>query len=89
MNENEYPVTLEEWQAYVDSLVEDETIYQNALSAGSLKFGQKLLSEGYSAEDITTIRRMFAKRMVDETVAPPGRVGACVVDYRELAEFPF
>lgn len=89
MDENEFPVTLEEWQEYVDALADDDALYQNALSAGSIKFGQKLLSEGYNAQDISAIRTMLAKRMVEERVAPPGRVGGCVVDYRELADFPF
>jgi hypothetical protein len=89
MEENEYPVTLEEWQAYVDAIPSDEDLYEAAVAAGSIKFGQKLLSEGYNAEDITSIRTMMAKKMVADTVAPPGRVGACVIDYRELANFPF
>jgi hypothetical protein len=89
MNELEYPVTLEEWQAYVDAIPSDEELYDNALAFGSMKFAQKLMSEGYNAEDISSIRTMVAKKMVDDTVAPPGRVGSCVIDYRELANFPF
>jgi hypothetical protein len=89
MNEIEYPVTLEEWQAYVDALPSDQELYDNALAFGSIKFSQKLMSEGYNAEDISAIRTMVAKKLVAVTVAPPGRVGACVFDYRELADFPF
>ena len=87
--ELEDPVTPDEWQDYVEALPSDEAIYNAAKAAGSIKFGQKLLSEGYNAEDITSIRKMLAKRMVDETIAPPGRVPPCVIDYRELADFPF
>lgn len=89
MDENEFPVTLEEWQEYVDSLKGDDAIYENAVSMGSIKFGQKLLSEGYNAADISAIRTMLATRMVSERVAPPTRVGGCVIDYRELVKFPF
>lgn len=85
----ENPVTIEEWQEYVNALPSDEEIYNVAKAAGSIKFGQKLLSEGYNADDITAIRTMLAKRMVAETIAPPGRVPPCVIDYRELADFPF
>jgi hypothetical protein len=78
------PVTLTEWQEYVDGLKTDDEIYENALAAGTLKFGQKLLAEGYSAEDVTAIRRMMALKMATDRVAPPGRVGGCLVDYRAL-----
>ena len=85
----ETPVTMDEWQEYVDGIPSDERLYEEATRAGSLKFGQRLLTEGYSAEEITAIRTMFAVRMVDEDVAPPGRVDGNITDYRKLADFPF
>ena len=78
------PVTLEEWKAYVDGLSSDEELYEVAMAAGTLKFGQTLLDEGYPAEDITTIRTMFAQKLLDSEVAPPTRAGGCLTDYRAL-----
>lgn len=89
MNEDENPVTLEEWQEYVNALPSDEELYAVAKSAGSIQFGEKLMSEGYSAEDVSSIRKMLAQKMVEDVVAPPGRVDSCVIDYRRLADFPF
>lgn len=78
------PVTLEEWQTYVDGLTDDQELHDVAIGAGTLAFGRKLLAEGYSAADVTTIRTMIAKKMADEGLAPPTRVAGCVVDYRDL-----
>ena len=68
------PVTTEERASYVDGLTNDEELYEIAMAAGTIKFGQKLLDEGYPATDITAIR----------TIAPPTRVGGCMIDYRAL-----
>ena len=78
------PVTMEEWQAYVKGLNDDQELYDVAIGAGTLKFGQKLLAEGYQAEDVTAIRTMIAQKLVEAEIAPPTRVGGCVVDYRDL-----
>lgn len=78
------PVTMEEWASYVDGLTNDEELYEIAMAAGTIKFGQKLLDEGYPATDITAIRTMLAKKLLDQEVAPPTRVGGCMIDYRAL-----
>lgn len=82
MNEN--PVTMEEWQEYVNGILTDEELFDVAKAAGSLKFGQKLLEEGYLADDVSAIHKMLAFRLAGERVAPPGRVGSCQIDYRAI-----
>lgn len=82
-NEEVGPVTMAEWRAYLDGL-SDEDLYEVAIAAGTLAFGQKLLGEGYSADDVSAIRVRIAERMAEETIAPPTRVSGCVVDYRAL-----
>ena len=82
--EEQNPVTLEEWQKYVDGISTDEELHEQACAAGTLAFGLKLLAEGYTASDVTTIRTMLATKMLAEEVAPPTRVGGCLVDYRAL-----
>lgn len=81
---DENPVTMEEWASYVDGLSDDAELYEVALAAGTVKFGQKLLDEGYPATDITLIRTMLARKLLEEEVAPPTRVGGCMIDYRSL-----
>ena len=83
-DEDTNPVTLDEWQAYVDGITTDEELYEVAMAAGTLAFGQKLLAEGFLAEDVTVIRTMLAQRLLLEEIAPPTRVGGCVIDYRAL-----
>jgi hypothetical protein len=78
------PVTMEEWESYVDGLTNDEELYEIAMAAGTIKFGQKLIDEGYPATDITAIRTMLAKKLLESEVAPPTRVGGCMIDYRAL-----
>lgn len=78
------PVTMEEWESYVDGLSNDEELYEIAMAAGTIKFGQKLLDEGYPATDITAIRTMLAKKLLEKEIAPPTRVGGCMIDYRAL-----
>lgn len=77
------PITMEEWAAYVQTL-EGSDLRDAAVGAGSIKFGEKLLSEGYPPEDVTGIRTMFALRFLELEEAPPTRVGGCVIDYRSL-----
>jgi D-alanyl-D-alanine carboxypeptidase len=83
------PVTMEEWATYIGKLNDNEELYQVALAAGRFEFGQKLLAEGYSAEDVATLRAAIAKKMASQGVAPPGRVGGNKIDYRRLADFEF
>ena len=59
------PVTMEEWESYVDGLTNDEELYEIAMAAGTIKFGQKLMDEGYPATDITAIRTMLAKKLLE------------------------
>jgi hypothetical protein len=83
------PITMEDWQKYVAGIKDDGELYQVALAAGRMEFGDKLLSEGYSAEDIASIRAMLAQKMVEAELAPPGRVDGNLIDYRRLAVFDF
>ena len=80
----ENPVTMEEWQSYVDGLSNDEELYEIAMAAGTIKFGEKLRGEGYPATDITAIRTMIARKLLEQEIAPPTRVGGCMIDYRAL-----
>lgn len=79
------PKTSDEWQKYVDSLGEDE-LFHVAVAAGSTKFMGVLLEEGYSADEITAIQKMFALRFVELGIEPPTRVSGCVIDYRRLTQ---
>lgn len=85
----EAPVTMEEWQKYVSDIKDDEELYQFALAAGRVKFNDKLLAEGYSPEDIASIRAMIAQKLVEAELAPPGRASGNMIDYRRLAHFDF
>jgi len=78
------PVTMGEWAAYVEGLSNDEELYEIAMAAGTVKFGRKLLDEGYPASDITAIRTMIAQKLLEQEIAPPTRVGGCQIDYRAL-----
>lgn len=84
MDSTTNPVTMEEWASYVEGLSDDKELYEVAMAAGSIKFGQKLLGEGYPATDITTIRTMIAAKLLEQELAPPTRVGGCMIDYRAL-----
>lgn len=77
------PQTLEEWQQYVLTLDADEA-YNVAMAAGTIKFSQTLVEEGYPATDVTAILTMIALRLQELGVAPP-RTGKCVIDFRWLA----
>lgn len=79
------PKTPEEWQAYIDSL-DDEDLYYVARAAGTLKFMGLMMEEGHSADFITDIHRMFALRFAELGIEPPSRTNGCVVDYRALLQ---
>ena len=79
------PQTLDEWQSYVLSLNETD-LFNVAVAAGSTKFMNTLLDEGYSADEITTIQKMFAIRFSELGIEPPSRAPGCVVDYRRLIQ---
>lgn len=77
------PQTLEEWQEYVNFL-DDVELFQQAISAGSMKFMAKLQDEGASPEMVTGIQKIFAYRLAEVGLEPPACSPECVVDYRRL-----
>jgi len=85
----EAPVTMDDWRKYVSGIKDDEELYQTALAVGRMKFNDKLMAEGYSSEDIASIRAMIAQKMAEVELAPPGRTSGNMIDYRRLAHFDF
>jgi hypothetical protein len=78
------PQTLQEWQKYVKGL-DDRDLFEIAVAAGSTKFMRALLGEGYPADDITEIQKMFAVQFKKRDIEPPSRAPGCIVDFRSLA----
>jgi hypothetical protein len=84
MNEGN-PKTLVEWQRYVNSLSQGD-LFEAAEGAARVKFGQVLLAEGYTAQDVTLILSLFASRFVDLGVDPPSWQPGMIVDYRTVLQ---
>jgi hypothetical protein len=65
------PETLKEWMEYV-SILEPGEIVSKAKAANSKRFFDKMLEEGFTAQDITQIMQAFARRFLDFDLRPPG-----------------
>jgi hypothetical protein len=81
----DYPVTLEDWQDYVDNLPPDELLSQ-AIGANSLAFVDSLRDEGYSNQDILAVFLIFARAFDDFDAAPPAFAEGQYVSYSGLLE---
>jgi len=81
----EYPITLEDWQVYVDNLPPEELLSQ-ALGANSLAFVNSLRDEGYSKQDILAVFLIFARAFDDVGAAPPAFGEGQYVSYSGLLE---
>ena len=66
----EHPRTLEEWQAHIEALT-DEELWNKAKSANRASFVTKLLQEGYTGEEVESIFQMLAQAFLRIGQTPP------------------
>ena len=67
-----FPVTRDEWRAYIEGLSGEE-LRNKAIAANTFPYVTALLEEGSSPDDITFILAAFALRFVaDNQVIPQG-----------------
>lgn len=78
------PKTVEEWAVYVASLPEED-LFAKAKAANAMKFFSLLQSDGLATLDIKKIMMMFALRMRDAQIAPPG---GGIYDLRDMLDDP-
>lgn len=89
MTDSETPLTIDEWRAYISTL-QGARLYSVAAAANNLGFVRQLQQEGFLAEDITDILRMFAEQCAAVGLAPPsGLPGEYTSYYDLLKESPF
>jgi hypothetical protein len=81
----DYPITIEDWQSYVDNLPPDELLSQ-AIGANSLAFVNSLRDEGYSNQDILAVFLIFARAFDDFGAEPPAFAEGQYVSYPGLLE---
>lgn len=84
MGDIENPVTMEEWSLYIQSIPAGDDLEEIAYAANSLNFVQQLLSEGYDAEDVEGILRLFAMRLQAEGMFVPDNGAGFYVSYISL-----
>ena len=79
-----FPASLDEWEAYINTLSGFD-LQSKALAANSLTFVRSIESEGgYKPADITEILRMFAVRLEEQGMHPPGRSAGGYISYANL-----
>ena len=64
------PQTLEEWEAYVNTIPAHE-LGELCEAANSFQFTEQLLAEGCPMDDIRTIILFFVRRMVELEIKLP------------------
>lgn len=81
-----HPVTLEDWQAYIEGLPGGESLRSKAIAASSLTFVRALLADGLSPDDVTQVLVWFAERLQRDGQLLPGTIDGVYIDYGSLMQ---
>lgn len=77
------PQTLAEWQGYINTL-SGPPLLSKALAANQVAFVRMLEADGLTASEITGVLTAFARRLIVDEQAVPGRVEGSYLDYGSL-----
>tara|TARA_B100001094_G_C17877665_1_gene645300 strand:- start:194 stop:496 length:303 start_codon:yes stop_codon:yes gene_type:complete len=83
----ENPKTINEWKEYISDLTGGDLLNQ-AVTAATVLFAEKLEEEKYSASDITKIRLAYAEQLVLDGQGLPSFTGEAGINYQSLMNNP-